>query len=279
MESLKDKNLLFVVDKPINISSRGYINRLKRVYGSKIGFAGTLDPFASGSLIIATNRYTKLFNYLDKSPKRYLATLWLGAESRSLDLENIVSIKDIKRLKYDEVDRVFNSLKGDITYTPPKFSAKKIAGKRAYRLAREEREVKLKEITSTIYDIELLLYNHPFIHFDISISEGGYIRSVGEIISKKLGVVGTLSSLRRVKEGRFSIKNRDYLNPLNYLKPPRNIYRGDIENIKKGKVLNILDFELKDDGEYIVTFENQFSIIELKRGLVKYRLNSIRVDI
>ncbi len=79
-------------------------------------------------------------------------------------MENILSIKDIKRLKDGEVDRVFNSLRGDITYTPPKFSAKKIAGERAYKLAREEREVKLKEITSTIYDIELLLYNHPFIH-------------------------------------------------------------------------------------------------------------------
>ncbi len=93
MEDIKRKNLLFVVDKPINISSRGYINKLKRKYGSKIGFSGTLDPFASGSLIVATNRYTKLFNYLDKAPKRYLATLWLGAESKSLDLENIISNK------------------------------------------------------------------------------------------------------------------------------------------------------------------------------------------
>jgi len=102
-------------------------------------------------------------------------------------------------LKDGEVDRVFNSLRGDITYTHTKIHhAKKIAGERAYKLAREEREVKLKEITSTIYDIELLLYNHPIYTLRFTISEGGYIRSIGEIIPEGLRVDGTLSSLRRV---------------------------------------------------------------------------------
>jgi len=228
---------------------------------------------------VATNRYTKLFNYLDKTPKRYLATLWLGVESESLDLENIISIENIKEFNIERIKEALESLKGEIKYSPPKFSAKKISGKRAYSLAREGKEVNLKKITSTIYSIELLSYNHPFIHFEITISEGGYIRSIGEIISKKLGVKGTLSSLRRVEEGRFSINlKRRYLNPIEYLRVPRNIYLNNIEDIKKGKKLNINDFKIKEDGEYIVVFNNFFSIVEIKNGEVKYRLNSMELE-
>jgi len=276
---IKGKNLLFVVDKPINISSRGYINRLKRLYGSKIGFSGTLDPFASGTLIVATNRYTKLFRYLDKSPKRYIATLWLGVESESFDLENIISIDGIKEFNINRIEEIIYSLKGNIRYTPPKFSAKKIDGKRAYALAREKREVNLKEVTSTIYNIKLLLYNHPFITFDITISEGGYIRSIGEIISKKLGVVGTLSCLRRVEEGKFNLNNLNTpLNPLEYIRVPKNRYLGDIKDIKNGKKLNILDFENRKNGEYIVIFNGFFSIIEIFNGRVIYKLNSLELN-
>jgi len=278
MDNLKKKSLLFVVDKPINISSRGYINRLKRKYGSKIGFSGTLDPFASGTLIVATNRYTKLFNYLDKAPKRYLATLWLGAESKSFDLENIISIKDVKEFKIDEVREVLNSLIGEVKYSPPKYSAKRVAGKRAYSLARAGEDVKLKEITSTIYSIKLLQYNHPFIYFDISISEGGYIRSIGQLISQRLGVIGTLSYLRRVEEGRFSIGLKDkYLNPIEYLRVPKNSYLKDYEDIKKGKKLRVDDFKIREDGEYYVVFDNFFSIFEIKEKRVFYKLNSLEL--
>ncbi|HIP41129.1 MAG TPA: tRNA pseudouridine(55) synthase TruB, partial [Campylobacterales bacterium] len=191
-------NRLFVVNKPIFRSSNGYMRYVKRKYNTKkVGFSGTLDPFATGCLIVATGQYPKLFQYLKKTPKAYTATLWLGANSQSLDIENVDSIKEVAEVTINKIYQALESLKGELTYYPPKFSAKKINGKRAYQLAREGKEVELKQITSIIYELHLIHYNHPFIHFEATVSEGTYIRSLGAIIADKLGVDATLSSLRR----------------------------------------------------------------------------------
>jgi len=267
-------NRLFVVNKPIFRSSNGYMGYIKRKYNTKkVGFSGTLDPFATGCLIVATGQYPKLFQYLRKAPKAYTATLWLGANSESLDIENVDSIKETPELTINQIYQALESLRGELIYYPPKFSAKKINGKRAYQLAREGKEVELKQITSTIYDIHLVNYNHPFIHFEIMVSEGTYIRSLGAIIADKLGVDATLSSLRRDYEGKFSFENEKALNPLHYLKIPQNIYTGDDEYMELGKKLYIDYFETKEDGEYWVETENFFSVIEIVNGEVKYKLN------
>ena len=270
------KNRLFVINKPIFRSSNGYMGYVKRKYNTKkVGFSGTLDPFATGCLIVATGQYPKLFQYLKKAPKAYSATLWLGANSQSLDIENVDSIKEIKEFTIDEIYKVLESLRGELTYYPPKFSAKKVNGKRAYTLAREGKEVELKQITSTIYDIHLVHYNHPFIHFEAMVSEGTYIRSLGAIISDKLGIDGTLSSLKRLYEGAFHYENEKPLNPLHYLKIPQNIYTGDSEYMELGKKLYIDYFETKEDGQYWVETENFFAVIEIKDGEVKYKLNRV----
>ncbi len=269
-------NRLFVVNKPIFISSNRYMSYVKRKYNTKkVGFSGTLDPFATGCLIVATGQYTKLFQYLKKTPKAYSATLWLGANSNSLDIENIDSIKNIKEFTIDKIYRVLDSLRGELKYYPPKFSAKKIDGKRAYQLAREGKEVDLKEITSTIYDISLVNYNHPFIHFEITVSEGSYIRSIGAIIANKLEIDGTLSSLKRLYEGKFYFNNEEPLDPLKYLKIPQNIYSGDSEYLELGKKLYIDYFKTKDNGLYWVETKNFFSIIEIEDKTVTYKLNRV----
>jgi tRNA pseudouridine55 synthase len=267
---------LFVVNKPIFISSNRYINSLKREFNTKkIGYSGTLDPFATGTLIAATGKYTKLFPYLKKSPKIYLATLWLGAESKSLDIENIESIKSVNKIPLDMLKEAILSLRGEIEYYPPKFSAKRVNGKRAYDLARAGEEVELKRIKSTIYDIELLNYSHPFIHFRVSVSEGAYIRSIAQILASKLKVVGTLSSLKRVREGEFFFEDKRALNPLEFLKIPRNIYLGDEKKVALGKKLSLDEFKEQRDGVYFVEFSEFFSIIEIKDSFVSYRLNLI----
>ncbi|RUM76293.1 MAG: tRNA pseudouridine(55) synthase TruB [Sulfurovum sp.] len=271
---MKNKNRLFVVNKPIFRSSNGYMGYVKRKYNTKkVGFSGTLDPFATGCLIVATGQYPKLFQYLKKTPKAYTATLWLGANSQSLDIENVDSIKETKEFSIHEIYQALESLKGELTYYPPKFSAKKINGKRAYQLAREGEEVALKKITSTIYDIHLLHYNHPFVHFEAMVSEGTYIRSLGAIISDKLGVDGTLSGLKRLYEGAFSFDNEKALDPLKFLKIPQNIYTGDDAYMELGKKLYLEYFETKEDGEYWVETQNFFSIIEIREGEVTYKLN------
>ena len=251
----------------------GYVKRKYKT--KKVGFSGTLDPFATGCLIVATGQYTKLFQYLDKTPKSYKATLWLGANSPSLDIEKIDSIKEVKPFDEQTIKNTLASLLGELTYYPPKFCAKKINGKRAYELARSGEEVALKTITSTIYDIRLISYNHPFIHFEAKVSEGTYIRSLGALIADKLGVDGTLSSLHRIHEGKFYYDNEKALDPFKHLALPLNTYRGDEEYMELGKKLSREYFEIKKDGVYLVETSNFYSIIEIIDQEVKYRLNRI----
>jgi tRNA pseudouridine55 synthase len=268
---------LFVANKPLFISSNHYLNRLKRKYKTKkMGFSGTLDPFATGTLVIATGAYTKLLRFLDKAPKRYSATIWLGAISDSFDIENIQEIKDHKKLDKNRIVNTLNSLLGDITYTPPKYSAKKIDGKRAYELARANQDIKLKEITSTISEINFINYNHPFISFDITVSEGSYIRSLAQIILDRLDSVGTLSYLKRESEGKFSFKNEEKLDTMSHLKLEKNIYHGDMMDFFYGKKLIIDDFKFRKDGVYVVEFDDFFAIIELENKSVSYMLNKVK---
>jgi tRNA pseudouridine55 synthase len=251
----------------------GYV---KRKYGTKkVGFSGTLDPFATGCLIVATGQYTKLLQYLNKTPKSYKATLWLGANSPSLDIEKIDSIKEVAHFDEQTIRDTLSSLLGELTYYPPKFCAKKINGKRAYELARAGEEVALKTITSTIYDIKLLNYNHPFVHFEAKVSEGTYIRSLGALIADKLGVDGTLSSLHRIHEGQFYYDNEKALNPFTHLALPSNVYTGDEAFMELGKKLSVAYFKIQDEGVYLIETSGFFSIIEIIDGEVKYRFNRI----
>ena len=269
-------NRLFVVNKPIFRTSNGYMGYVKRKYGTKkVGFSGTLDPFATGCLIVATGQYTKLFQYLNKTPKSYKATLWLGANSPSLDIEKIDSIKDVKSFDLQTIEDVLATLLGELTYYPPKFCAKKINGKRAYELARAGEEVTLKTITSNIYDIKLLNYNHPFVHFEAKVSEGTYIRSLGALIADALGVDGTLSSLHRIHEGQFHYNNEKALNPFTHLALSSNVYTGDEVFMELGKKLGVEYFQIQEDGIYLIETSQFFSIIEILNKEVKYRFNRI----
>ncbi len=267
---------LFVVNKPIFISSNNYMYHIKRKYKTnKVGFSGTLDPFAQGCLIVATGKFTKLFQYLNKTPKVYKATLWIGATSKSLDIENITSIKNIDKLDISSIKEVLLSLKGEIKYFPPKYSAKKIGGVRAYELARKNQNINLKQISSTIYDIKLLNYNHPFLSFEITVNEGAYIRSIAQIIANKLKIEATLSYLERVREGDFFYNNEKAINPYNHLKIPKNIFLKNDKIIELGQKLDISYFKNKKSGEYLIETQNVYSIIEITNKNVKYKINSL----
>ena len=272
-------NKLIVVNKPIFTSSNSYLNRIKRKYkNKKAGFSGTLDPFAKGCLIVAFGQYSKLFNYLDKTPKTYKAVAWLGAESESFDIENIISINESKKLNIEDIKNQIELLKGDITYTPPKYSAKKIDGKRAYELARAGAEVEMKKSTMHIYDIKLISYNHPFITFEATVSEGTYIRSLAQLLFEKLNTVGTLSYLERLNEGKFYFENEKNLNPLEYIDLPINVYIGTKQWLFDGKKISIDYLETKDDGKYLIIFDDFFSIVQIKESEVSYLLNKVLLN-
>lgn len=267
-------NRLFVAYKPKGVVSNHFLSRLKRKYGvKKAGFSGILDPFASGCLIVAFGAYTRLFNYLNIEPKIYRATLWLGVSSNSGDNENINQIHLPPTLDEAQIKNALQNLQGKINYIPPKFSAKKIDGKRAYELARAGSEFELKECQMEVFSTKFISYCHPFITFDIAVSAGSYIRSYAQILAKNLGQIGTLSALERLSEGKFKFENETPLNPLEYLNLTKNSYKGDIKDIILGKKLKCSDFETSSDGEYLIELDDTFSIIKIENQEVKYAIN------
>jgi tRNA pseudouridine55 synthase len=269
---------LFVVNKPINRSSNSYLGQIKRKYKvKKAGFSGTLDPFACGCLVVAFGKYTQLFQYLQKTPKAYKTTIFLGAISSSLDIENIESIIEVDNLDEKIIKQEIKNLKGTLSYFPPKYSAKKIDGKRAYDLIREGKDVQLQKITSEIYDVKFLNYNHPFITLELVVSEGSYIRSIAQILLEKLRRFGTLSYLERLYEGKFRFDNEIPLHPLEYLKLDTIEYTGSKEWMELGRPLRADFFESKPNGSYIVKFDTFFSIVKVIDDEIKYELNRIQI--
>ncbi len=270
-------NRLFVAYKPSGVGSNFFLGKLKRKYGvKKAGFTGTLDPFAKGVLVVGFGSYTKLFRFLKKTPKTYRATLWLGAQSDSLDIEMVQKVEELKPLDLQKVQEVVKSLEGELSYKPPIFSAKRINGQRAYDLARQGKEVELNTIHSTIYNTKLLHYNHPFITFEATVSEGTYIRSLGRIIANRLGVEdGSLSALERLREGIFEYNNEQALDITQVLDLEKNRYLGEEENLYYGRVLDFKDFEIQKDGTYWVENRENISIITIKNQQVKYELGRI----
>lgn len=269
---------LFVAYKPANIGSNRFLSKIKRRYSvKKAGFSGTLDPFAKGVLIIAFGRHTRLFQFLKKAPKTYRATLWLGAFSETLDIEKVTNIQELLPFQEARIIDELDALIGEITYLPPKYSAKKIDGTRAYDLARTGKEVTLKQITSNVYKTKLIHYTHPFVTFDITISEGGYIRSMAQIICERLGVTGSLSALERLCEGDFVFDNEKALNPLHFLDLNENFYLVDCEDLILGRKVSLENFKIKDEGKYIVKLGKIASILEIKDDKVSYLLNGVNI--
>ena len=269
-------NKLIVVNKPLFISSNFYLTKIKKKYkNKKAGFSGTLDPFAKGCLIVAFGQYSKLFKYLKKTPKTYKAVVWLGAQSESFDIEKVISVDLVEKINEEDIKSQLNSLVGELEYIPPKFSAKKIDGVRAYELARQGHDVELDKCKMNIYNTKFISYRHPFITFETTVSEGSYIRSFAQILLEKLGTVGTLSYLERINEGSFFYDNEKDLNPLDYIDLPINNYYGTTEWLNTGKKISIDYLEQKENGKYLIITDKFFSIIEIEEGEVKYLLNKV----
>jgi tRNA pseudouridine55 synthase len=269
-------NRLFVAYKPAGISSNQLLGRIKRRYKvKKAGYSGTLDPFAKGVLIVAFGNHGRLFRFLNKTPKRYRATLWLGAHSETLDIEGVDRIDPVEHFSEERLAEVLASLLGEITYLPPKYSAKRLDGKRAYELARAGIDVVLKQVTSTVYDIRLLHYRHPFVTFEATVSEGSYIRSLGEIISDKLGCAGSLSALERLNEGQFVFENEKPLDIKTSLALPKNRYNGTLQTVLLGQPLLREDFDVPENGTYWIDNGDTISIIEIDDTGVHYILNKV----
>jgi tRNA pseudouridine55 synthase len=204
-----------VVDKPYTWTSFDVVNKirwnLKQALGIKnikVGHAGTLDPLATGLLIICTGKNTKLIDQIMVGEKTYTGTILLGKTSPSYDLETEYDQDfPVEHITNELAEQVRKTFLGEIQQVPPIFSAKQVDGKRAYDLARAGKEVILKSNTIHISAFTLSMDRFPEIDFEISCSKGTYIRSIAYDFGKALNSGGVLTSLRRTKSGDFSLEN------------------------------------------------------------------------
>jgi tRNA pseudouridine55 synthase len=198
------------IDKGAGLRSREADGAVKRVFRAKrVGHLGTLDPFATGLLIVAADEATKALSLLDEEEKEYMATLRLGESTVTLDTETPVSLHaPVPELSEAEIIDVLSSFLGTSLQTPPLYSAKWVEGKRAYDFAREGEKVALKPISITISAIHLVSYDPKArdLLFSATVSKGTYLRVLGKDIAAKLGTIGYLRELRRTRVGSFTVE-------------------------------------------------------------------------
>ena len=215
---MSQKSGFILIKKPKGITSHDVVNILRKITNvKKVGHAGTLDPLASGLLILGVGREaTKKLSLFQKADKEYVATLKLGAVSDTLDKEGHVEQIEVKKIpKRKDVKAAIKKFIGKIQQIPPVFSAKKIRGEKFYELARKGIKVQPKPQEVTIYQILILQYDFPFLKIKVKCSSGTYLRSLAFDIGKALGCGAYLEDLVRTKIGRFSVKNAVELSDLN----------------------------------------------------------------
>lgn len=208
MDELND---ILLIDKPIGLTSFGVVARIRRVLSKeagkkiKVGHSGTLDPFASGLMILLVGQACKRAADYSKLDKIYEATICLGKASTTGDTEGDITDISSRIPEQKEIIKVFKEFVGQVYQVPPIYSAIKINGERAYKLARKGQVIEIPKRLVNIYNLELVDYSYPYLKIVTHVSSGTYIRSLAEDIGHQLGVGAYCSQLRRTKVGEWSV--------------------------------------------------------------------------
>jgi len=198
---------VILIDKPPGWSSFKVVREIRNVVGAKkVGHAGTLDPLATGLLIIATGKKTKSITEYQALEKTYIGTITLGKTTLSMDLEtDVISEKPFAHLTEKEIYKIRDEFVGTIKQVPPMYSAIKYKGKNLYYFARKGKEVVREAREIVVSDFKIIKTDLPYINFEITCSKGTYIRVIANDFGEKLGCGGLLGSLRRTKIGNYSV--------------------------------------------------------------------------
>lgn len=215
---------VILIDKPLHWTSFQVVNKLRwsirkkfNFKKIKVGHAGTLDPLATGLLIICTGKFTKTIDQLQAETKEYTGSFTLGATTPSYDLETKVDkIFLTNHITEEKLNKITNLFIGEIEQTPPLYSAIKKDGIRLYELARKGETTSIKSRKITVFEFEITKIEMPLVNFKIVCSKGTYIRSLARDFGNALDSGAYLSSLRRTKSGDFKVENA--LSPLEYIK-------------------------------------------------------------
>lgn len=212
---------MLLIDKPAGMTSFGVVARVRRVLSQqaghkvKVGHTGTLDPFASGLMILLAGKGTKRSDEFLKLDKAYEAEVCLGATSSTGDPEGeIMQHEDVSPPDEVQIREVLKGFVGQITQRPPAYSAIKIGGQRAYKLAREGKVVEVPERVVTVYSLELLEYSYPSLRIRAHVSSGTYIRTLAEDIGKQLQTGAYCRELRRTRVGEHDVEQAKTLESL-----------------------------------------------------------------
>lgn len=199
-------NGLLLVNKPAGITSFDCIRKLRRTTGvKKIGHAGTLDPAATGLMLLLFGTACKQAQQFSKLDKTYIAQMELGKNSTTGDREGELTNISDRQPDQEEIERTLKLFIGEIIQTPSKYSAIKIDGQEAYKRARRGEEVKMPSRQITVNSIDLLSYKYPYLEISADVSSGTYIRSLAEDIGKELGTGAYLSALERTRVGEYDL--------------------------------------------------------------------------
>jgi len=198
-----------LLDKPLNWTSFDVVSKIRNAVGvKKVGHAGTLDPMATGLLIICTGKKTKEISSFQDLEKTYTGSILLGKRSRSMDLETeLIGNEDLSSIKDEDIYDARDKFMGNILQVPPMFSAIKFKGKSLYNIARKGKTIELKPREVNVSKFEILEINKPYVKFEITCSKGTYIRSIANDLGEELGCGGVLSSLRRTAIGNFFVND------------------------------------------------------------------------
>ena len=198
---------ILLVDKPAGVTSYDVVDAVKKkLKVKKVGHTGTLDPFATGLMILCIGTTTRLARFLGKEDKIYKGQITLGMTTDTYDMEGkVTSTSPVKNLSREMIQKAAGNLTGKIKQVPPPFSAKRVAGTRSYHLARQGKAVPLKPVDVSIHYFKIISYGKHTIHFEASVSSGTYIRSLSHDLGKILGCGGTLKELKRMSSGGFHV--------------------------------------------------------------------------
>lgn len=213
-------NGIVLIDKPAGITSFGVVARVRRVLSSKfgkkvkVGHTGTLDPFASGLMILVVGKECKNAGDYSKLDKVYETTIVLGKKSSTGDPEGEITAVSNEKPTMAEIEKVLDDFRGKITQKPSAYSAIKINGERAYKLARAGKEVDMPIRQIEVYKLELMSYSYPELTLRANVSSGTYIRTLAQDIGEKLGVGAYCDQLKRISIGKWNLSTASKLEDL-----------------------------------------------------------------
>jgi len=278
-------NGILLVDKPVGPTSHDVVDRIRKASGiRRVGHAGTLDPFASGVLLLLLGTATRLSEYFLNMDKSYAATVRLGVETESHDPEGKVTAEDPgwDRVAEAEIQRALDRFRGRTLQLPPDYSAKKVRGEAAHRRVRRGEAVELDPVPVELHELELLGSELPDFHLTLRCSSGTYVRALARDLGRELGVGGYLTALRRTGIGPFGLSSTVALDSLQAQAdvqgavipaaealahlPSVRIGAPDAARIRQGQFLPITGDEVPEETPICVLLDGELLAIAARDG-------------